>query len=74
MPSPTEKALKEIAKELRAGRKERKELGSAIDGLRVALAEFHSDVKAQQDSQRAISTGLSERVVRAERALKLRPA
>lgn len=81
MPSPTEKALKEVAKELRASRKMTQavlnrlgDVESSVKGLRVALAEFHHDVEARHQSHEQAVAGLSSRVLRAERALKLRPA
>jgi len=81
MPSPTEKALRQVLNELKASRKANEALaekvgvmGNALDGFRVALAEFHSDVGHRIETHEKASNELDLRLKRAERALKLRPA
>lgn len=81
MPSPTEKALRQVLNELKASRKTNQELaekigvmGNAIDGFRVALSEFHHDISARTETHEKAVNQVDERVKRVERVLKLRPA
>lgn len=81
MPSPTEKALRQVLVELKAQRKANETLaekvgvmGNAIDGFRVALAEFHSDIQNRHQVHENAVNQMGVRVTRAERALKLKPA
>lgn len=81
MPSPTEKALRQVLVELKAQRRANEALaekvgvmGSAIDGFRVALAEFHSDIQTRHQVHENAVNQMGERLKRTERVLKLRPA